>query len=124
MKTRVVNISSFGSFDSLKQAVRRGQAVYIGRAMHSHRLPQSPFANPFLLGKEGNRKEVTAKYRAWLLQQPKLVGMLGELKGKDLVCWCHPRPCHGDVLVELIERITLARNSRPHIPRESSGSLL
>jgi Domain of unknown function (DUF4326) len=26
---------------------------------------------------------------------------LPELRGKTLVCWCAPLPCHGDVLVEL-----------------------
>lgn len=24
-----------------------------------------------------------------------------ELKGKDLVCWCAPRPCHADILLEI-----------------------
>lgn len=24
-----------------------------------------------------------------------------ELRGRDLVCWCAPLSCHGDVLVEL-----------------------
>ena len=24
-----------------------------------------------------------------------------ELKGKDLVCWCAPKPCHADVLLEI-----------------------
>ena len=24
-----------------------------------------------------------------------------ELKGKDLVCWCAPQPCHADVLLEI-----------------------
>ena len=26
---------------------------------------------------------------------------LPELRGKDLVCWCAPEACHGDVLLEL-----------------------
>ena len=30
---------------------------------------------------------------------------LSELKGKRLGCWCKPAPCHGDVLVELIEEM-------------------
>lgn len=30
---------------------------------------------------------------------------LRALKGKLLGCWCAPRPCHGDVLVRLIEEI-------------------
>lgn len=29
-----------------------------------------------------------------------------ELKGKRLGCWCKPAPCHGDVLVELIEELS------------------
>lgn len=24
-----------------------------------------------------------------------------ELRGKDLACWCHPLPCHGDVLLQV-----------------------
>jgi hypothetical protein len=30
---------------------------------------------------------------------------LFELKGKILGCWCHPLPCHGDVLVKLIKEL-------------------
>jgi len=26
---------------------------------------------------------------------------LGELRGKDLICWCAPLPCHADILLEL-----------------------
>ena len=26
---------------------------------------------------------------------------LPELKGRDLICWCKPKPCHGDVLLKL-----------------------
>ena len=25
-----------------------------------------------------------------------------ELEGKVLGCWCHPEPCHGDILVKLL----------------------
>ena len=28
---------------------------------------------------------------------------LGRLRGKKLVCWCHPHACHGDVLREAVE---------------------
>jgi hypothetical protein len=31
--------------------------------------------------------------------------MLGELRGKNLACWCKPgQPCHADVLLELANR--------------------
>lgn len=37
-----------------------------------------------------------------------LWGMLGELSGHVLGCWCKPAPCHGDVLVKLFrERFKL-----------------
>ena len=70
--------------------------VYIGRP--------SKWGNPFEIGKDGTREEVIQKYRKWILKQPHLLNALDELKGKFLGCWCKPLPCHGDVLVELIEK--------------------
>ncbi len=29
---------------------------------------------------------------------------VAELKGKDLVCWCSPLPCHADFLLEMANR--------------------
>lgn len=46
-------------------------------------------------------EEAVAAYRGWIVQQPELMAALHELRGKDLVCWCKPGPCHGDVLLEL-----------------------
>lgn len=69
-------------------------AVYIGRP--------SKWGNPFVIGKDGDREEVIAKYRQWLLAQPALVeAAKRELAGKDLVCFCAPKGCHGDVLLEV-----------------------
>jgi predicted RNA-binding Zn-ribbon protein involved in translation (DUF1610 family) len=72
-------------------------SVYIGRP--------SPWGNPFIMGRDGTRAEVIAKYRAWIAEQPDLLMRLHELIGKDLVCWCAPLPCHGDVLAELCGRL-------------------
>ena len=63
------------------------------------------WGNPFSIGEDGTRKEVIEKYREWLLTQKHLLRDLHELKGKTLGCWCHPKPCHGDVLVELVNEI-------------------
>ena len=54
--------------------------------------------------KKGSRAEVIAKYRAWIVVQPALMNALGELRSRDLVCWCAPLACHGDVLVEPAKR--------------------
>lgn len=58
----------------------------------------SKWGNPFVVGKDGTRDEVIAKYEAWLDDRPDLLAALPELKGKVLGCWCAPRACHGDVL--------------------------
>lgn len=63
------------------------------------------WGNPFKIGKDSNRAEVISKYRHYaalkLLEDPH---WLDELRGKDLVCWCAPLPCHGDVLLELANK--------------------
>ena len=69
---------------------------YIGR--------KSKWGNPFEIGKDGTRKEVIEKYRKYVLSNKKLMNSLHELEGKILGCWCKPLACHGDVLVELIEK--------------------
>jgi hypothetical protein len=61
----------------------------------------SRWGNPFVIGRDGNRAEVIAKYRARLLKSPELIASLHELRGKHLVCWCSPQPCHADVLLRL-----------------------
>lgn len=75
--------------------------VYIGRP--------SPWGNPFSLKKEEDRDIVIKKYRTWLgakiasgdIKKEELL----KLRGKTLGCWCSPRACHGDVLLETIERL-------------------
>ncbi len=52
------------------------------------RLRRSPqqMGQPFVIGHDGSRDEVIAKYRAWIVRQPALMAALHELRGKDLVC--------------------------------------
>ena len=68
--------------------------VFIGRG--------SMWGNPFVLGRDGDREEVIAKYKKWIVTNPAIMACLGELRGKVLGCYCKPKPCHGDVLVELV----------------------
>ena len=67
-------------------------AVYIGRP--------SKWGNPFIIGRDGTREEVIRKYIDWMFTKfdPHEIR---ELRGKDLVCHCAPKACHGDVLLEL-----------------------
>jgi hypothetical protein len=68
-------------------------SVYIGRP--------SKWGNPYVIGRDGSRKDVIDKYEEMLLKSRYHMNHLHELKGKDLVCWCSPQACHGDVLVRL-----------------------
>lgn len=80
-----------------------GDAVYVGRANPRRGLAESAFGNPFVEGRHGTRAEVIHKYRSWLLGQPTLLAKLRDLRGRRLACWCSPKPCHADVLVELVD---------------------
>jgi hypothetical protein len=70
------------------------EAIYIGRG-------SSKWGNPFIIGRDGPRESVIRKYEAYLLNCSSLLRCLPELRGKDLVCYCAPKPCHGDVLLRL-----------------------
>ena len=84
LRSRVVNIKN------------EACDIYIGRP--------SKWGNPFKISKNLSREKALEKYKAWIMKQPELLEDLPKLKGKRLGCYCKPLPCHGDVLVELIER--------------------
>lgn len=69
-------------------------AVYIGRP--------SKWGNPYQIGSDGNRAAVIKKFETYLTERPDLRDQARiELRGRDLVCWCAPLPCHGDVLLRV-----------------------
>ena len=80
-------------------------AIYIGRRNARYRLAASKWANPFSVRREADREAVIAAYEKWLRSQRDLMEALHKLEGRDLVCWCAPLPCHGDVLLELANRL-------------------
>ena len=75
-------------------------AVYIGRAWRGR--PESPFHNPYILRREKDRDKICDRHKEWLLGQPELIERIKqELKGKNLICFCAPRRCHGDLLLAI-----------------------
>ena len=81
----------------------RKSDVYIGRRNNRKKLPESIWHNPFVIGKDGTRAEVIAKFQAYLMKRLELLAQLHTLQGKRLVCWCKPKACHGDVLARLAD---------------------
>lgn len=82
-----------------RQTLRRTSDVYIGRP--------GPWGNPFIIGADGDRAAVIKKYRAWITGNDRVAVALRRnlrrIRGRRLVCWCAPAPCHGDVLAELAD---------------------
>jgi hypothetical protein len=107
---KVANIRP--KYNNLQEWINDPDNVYIGRAgvvfIDGFRFPKtsSNFANPFKIGKDGTRDDVIQKYKIYITDklknnislQKELIGM----KNKNLGCWCFPEPCHGNVLLELI----------------------
>lgn len=68
--------------------------IYIGRP--------TKWGNPFVIGVDGDRNDVVRKFEEYILENPVLMqAAKDELKGKDLVCFCAPLSCHGDVLMRI-----------------------
>jgi hypothetical protein len=98
-------------YDNLEEWMKDSDNVYIGRGgvvfINGKRFPNksSEFCNPF---KEGTLEERLSKYREYITEKldkdQMLVRKLMWLKGKNLGCWCKPNACHGDILLELIQK--------------------
>lgn len=69
-------------------------AIYVGRG--------TPFGNPFVIGKDGDRNEVCDKFEEMIHKNENLKKLVKEkLKGKNLVCFCSPKRCHADTLLKI-----------------------
>jgi len=103
-------------YNNLKEWMNDPNNIYIGRDrvvfIDKQRFPSQPsnFANPYKIGKDGTRQEVIFKYKKYITHQLEtnilLQKELTNMKGKNLGCWCKPDICHGDVLLELIDKYT------------------
>ena len=91
MKTRVVNLR-VETFDT-----------YIGREGHGY---EGTFGNPF--SDEKTKTEAIKRYKNYFLTRVEKDAEFREevrgLIGKRLGCFCKPRACHGDVIVEYLEQ--------------------
>ena len=66
-------------------------AIYVGRP--------SSWGNPF---SKGSKEKNIADFREYAEKRKKREPeWLKPLKGKNVVCWCSPSGCHGDVIIEL-----------------------
>lgn len=82
------------------------QDFFIGRG--------SAFGNPYVIGSEYTRDEAVDKYKLFINDKKQhnaqfrheLQKLADKAKISDinLVCYCKPQRCHGDVLKEILEK--------------------
>jgi len=74
--------------------------VYIGRG--------TPFGNPYVIGENGTREDVIRLYRTYfydrLKKEPDWKKKVEALKGKVLGCHCAPLGCHGNILIDYLDK--------------------
>lgn len=104
-RTKVVNLKR-ESFD-----------IYIGRAGKGR---DGYFGNPIRIERYGDPDhlvEVLARFRTYFMERvendPDFRERVLALRGKRLGCFCAPKQCHGDVIVEWIESREENRVSLP-----------
>ena len=82
------------------------RVVHLRREPYDVRIDRrSRWGNPFRIPHDGDRNEVIAKFRDYVLAEPDLLNSLDQLRGKTLGCWCKPLACHGDVLAVLADEV-------------------
>ena len=81
--------------------VEPADAVYIGRG--------SPYGNPYSSKDDtkaefvvGSRDEAIDMFEQHVLPHLDLTPLIG----KDLICFCHPKRCHGHSILRAIEAMT------------------
>lgn len=96
----------------------------IGKVVHCNKSPYdvyigrpSKWGNPYTHKKDSttlakfvvsSREEAIESYRIWITEGDgrHLLKDLGELKGKTLGCFCAPKQCHGDILINLTSNLS------------------
>ena len=61
--------------------------------------------NPYRMSDGYSREEAVSKYRKAFrdrLEDDEFRSAVEDLRGKTLACYCAPKACHGDVIVEYI----------------------
>jgi hypothetical protein len=85
---------------------------YIGRgSLFGNPFTHLPLSRTKAQFQVKTEQESMACFESWfrerLANDVTLRQKLLELDGHELVCYCKPAPCHGDILINLIEEIKL-----------------
>jgi Domain of unknown function (DUF4326) len=90
-----------------KRATRLVNLHYVDfcKTKHTRIDRKSVWGNPYILKDTKNleeRMEALWNYTLYLLRTPILLNNIPRLEGKTLACWCTPTPCHGEILIQIV----------------------
>lgn len=110
-RTRLINIHDHQDYDIY---IGRCDRCQYGTGLHNPHC--HPSAGPSIWGNPYSHKPGTlalyqvatvelaiTAYRQYLLESPHLLEQLPILTGKILGCWCWPKPCHGQVILSMLD---------------------
>jgi hypothetical protein len=103
--------------------------IYIGRATpYTEFKESSKWANKFKPKNYTDPQKCLDDYeadiRAKIARDPVKYN-LEELRGKRLGCWCKPGPCHGDILIKLLNEISCLKcGQKKHTGEDRQGCII
>ena len=86
-----------------KDSYDPSKVIYIGRG--------SIWGNPHVIGQHGTRDEVIAQYKIDMIKRvcrrdPIIIDALKGLEeDSEFLCFCFPKPCHGQVIIDIWKEI-------------------
>ena len=100
---QIINLHDYDSYEDVLESFG-SHVMYIGR-YSSFTSFASHLQNPFAIGKDGIREQVVEKYRHFLNEliaenDPRVEMLEDVTEDTVFACWCHPKACHADVLVD------------------------
>jgi ribonuclease HI len=99
---RKKNLIKLG-YENLVEWTKNKNHIYIGCNLSYVRgAVASKWKNPYREKKSVETDESLQKYEEYIKNNKNLYNCLDELDGKILGCWCKPKPCHGDILIKLL----------------------
>jgi hypothetical protein len=63
----------------------------------------SKWGNPYVINVHGTRKQCIDLFKIYLINNKELMDSLDELIGLRLGCNCKPKPCHVDVIIDVMK---------------------
>ena len=101
---------NLNAVNNVKTWIKNPDNIYIGR--QTALLKASKWENPHKISVVGTREKAIELFKQDIRKNSALLNDIEQLRGKNLGCWCLPKPCHGDVLLQLLRENTMSTSQQ------------